>query len=74
MSIPDGDLLITPQQISDELQGMVTPHTVTSWCRSGKLKATRAGRKWIIRRADFVAFLRTNEGGGERGKANALAA
>ena len=71
---PD-ELLITPQQAAEELQGIVTPRTVTTWCKSGKLKASRAGRKWLIRRADFEAFLRVQEEGGEtRGKAEALAA
>jgi excisionase family DNA binding protein len=72
MTIPDGDLLITPQQIVEELQGMVTPYTVTRWCRSGKLKATRAGRKWLIRKADFDEFLKK---GGENStkKADGLA-
>jgi excisionase family DNA binding protein len=65
MSVPDGDLL-TPQQVSDGLQGIVTPHTVTAWCRSGKLKATRAGRKWVIRRVDLEAFLK--QGGDESTK------
>ena len=72
--LPD-DLLITPQQAAEELQGMVTPRTVTTWCKLGKLRATRAGRKWLIRRADFDTFLRSHEEGGDlRGKAEALAA
>lgn len=76
MNSPADDLLITPQQISEELQGQVTPRTVTTWCKTGKLRASRAGRKWLIKRADFEAFLRSHEGGGtgDLKKANALAA
>jgi excisionase family DNA binding protein len=70
MTIPDGDLLITPQQIAEELQGMVTPYTVTRWCKSGKLVATKAGRKWLVRRADFEAFLK--RGGENNPKADGL--
>ena len=76
MNTPSPDELMTAQQIVDELQGIVTVRTVTTWCKSGKLKAVRAGLKWVIRRSDFEAFLRSHEGGneGELKKANALAA
>jgi hypothetical protein len=71
------DDLMTAQQIVNELQGIVTVRTVTTWCKSGRLKAKRVGLKWVIRRADFEAFQISNEGGNEgnvRGKVNALAA
>ena len=71
------DELMTAQQIADELQGIVTVRTVTTWCKSGRLKAKRVGLKWVIRRADFEAFQISNEGGeeGEKEvKTNALAA
>ena len=68
------DELLTTQQVCDELQGNVTPRTVMNWCKTGRLRATRAGWKWLIRRADLEAFLR--QGGEEEQlkKANALAA
>lgn len=39
------------------LTGM-TKKTVWSWCRSGKLKASRpGGRDYVIKREDFEAFM-----------------
>lgn len=69
------DELLNAQQVSTELQGMITARTVTNWCRSGKLKAIRAGvgGKWLIRRGDLKLFL-DQQGGEEMGKAEPLAA
>ena len=41
---------------------------VWAWCRSGKLKASRpGGRDYIIKRADFEAFMSSdNKKGGKR--------
>jgi excisionase family DNA binding protein len=74
MNLYPPDELLSSQQVSDELQGMISARTVTNWCKAGKLKATRAGGKWLIRRADLQAFLQ--QGGREesRGKAEPLAA
>lgn len=72
------DELLNAQQVSAELQGLITARTVTNWCRAGKVKAIRAGvgGKWLIRRGDLKALL-DQQGGDEgeiMGKAEALAA
>jgi excisionase family DNA binding protein len=52
---------------------LVSPQTVSSWCREGKLRAIRAGRLWRIRPADLEEF--TKKGvPPENLKANGLAA
>lgn len=33
-----------------------TPQAVTKWCRQGKIKAIRAGRKWLMTRAAVLEF------------------
>ena len=33
-----------------------TPQAVTQWCRQGKIKAIRAGRKWLMTRAAVLEF------------------
>lgn len=33
------------------------PKTIRRWIKSGELAATRAGRDWLIARADLKAFL-----------------
>jgi excisionase family DNA binding protein len=71
MTSPDD--LLSPDDIAALLQNRVTIRAVQKWCKSGRLRAINTGRKWLIRRADFEAFLRAHEGG-NRGKTNALAA
>jgi len=43
------------REIAAELR--VSVQTVNRWCRLRKLRARRAGRKWLIRREDLDAFL-----------------
>jgi excisionase family DNA binding protein len=74
MNLYSPDELLSSQQVSDELQGMVSARTVTNWCKAGKLKASRAGGKWLIRRADLQAFLQRGGEAGEVKKAEPLAA
>jgi len=33
--------------------------TVTRWIKSGKLKAMKKGRRWLISKADFEEFVST---------------
>lgn len=69
------DQLLTVKQVTVELQGIFSERTVAYWCATGKLPARRAGKRWLIRRADLVEFLKSNQGGeGEAKKAEALAA
>ena len=45
-------------------QGLGVPvSTVRRWCRTGWLRATRHGRKWIVRHEDLDAWLLRDEGG-----------
>jgi hypothetical protein len=71
------DELLSVTQMVAELQRKLTGQTVSTWCRTGKLRARRIGLKWFVRRADFEAYVNLN-GGGEsektEGKTNALAA
>jgi excisionase family DNA binding protein len=55
------DDLLTPAQVSAILGNHVTPRTIQTWCTDGKLSATRAGRKWLIRRRDLAKFLYPDE-------------
>jgi len=45
------------REIAAELR--VSVQTVNRWCREGKLRARRAGRKWLVRPGDLDAFLQT---------------
>jgi excisionase family DNA binding protein len=52
------DSLLTPSQVADELQ--VTVVTVRRWIAHGGLRASKAGpRRWMVRRADLAAFLKS---------------
>jgi len=44
------------REIAAELR--VSVQTVNRWCRLRKLRARRAGRKWLVRPEDLEAFLR----------------
>lgn len=50
---------LTPAEVADRLR--VTQQAVTSWCRSGKLRAKRAGRIWRILPSDVETFLNTHD-------------
>ncbi len=58
---PDGDELLTVDQLAAELQ--VIPPTVRAWIQSGALKTARPGngkkpgRKYRVRWADLDAFV-----------------
>lgn len=63
-----GDIL-TPEEIATEWRLEVA--TVRRWIREGKLKATKLGRGWRIKRADWDAFMKSEAG--EPKKVNGLA-
>lgn len=58
--MPEDDELLTVEYVADTLK--VTEWTVREWCKAGKIKATKPGRAWRIRRADLVTFLRERHG------------
>lgn len=45
-NIYDGITFYTLQETAEILR--LTEHTIYLWCRSGKLKASKPGRKWLI--------------------------
>lgn len=47
---------LKPEEIAEELR--VDPGTVRRWCRAGQLRAVRAGKSWLITRADLEAFMK----------------
>jgi len=55
MSAPDADPWLTPEQVGGELK--VHPATVRLWIRNGRLRATRVGRSWRVRRSEIDRVL-----------------
>jgi excisionase family DNA binding protein len=53
-NLPD-DWVLTPEQIAD-LVGM-SPITVRTWCREGKIEAYQFNRKYIITGKAFKKFM-----------------
>jgi excisionase family DNA binding protein len=54
-SSTDADPWLTPEQVGEELQ--VHPATVRLWIRTGRLRATRVGRSWRVRRSEIDRVL-----------------
>jgi len=48
---------LTPSEVAMTLR--VTPEAVQAWCRSGKLHAIRAGKRWRITQSAIDAFVRS---------------
>lgn len=46
---------LSPQKIAD-MTGL-SKETVLKWCRTGRLKASRPGGKYLIKCEDFEAFM-----------------
>lgn len=63
---------LTPAEAAETLR--VTPHAITRWCRSGKLKAVRAGNRWRISPADLEEFIKKGVPLEESPKVDGLAA
>lgn len=42
--------MLTPEEASKKM--LLHPQTVTEWCREGKIRATKLGRKWLIPREE----------------------
>lgn len=62
---------LTVQEVADRLR--VSRQAVSQWCRTGELKAIRAGRSWRITTEDLAAYVTRNPGGKEGPKNEALA-
>jgi excisionase family DNA binding protein len=63
---------LTPEEVAAQLR--VTPKAVRAWCQAGKLKASRAGRRWLIKPADVQTFITMPEVKEESKKADGPAA
>jgi excisionase family DNA binding protein len=53
--MPVDDRPYTIAEVAERL-GM-SPYTVTTWIKAGRLKASRIGRFWRIRARDLEAFI-----------------
>jgi len=53
--------LLTPEQVSEILQ--ITPQTVRRYIREGKLKASKFGRVYRVRREELERFVMEQEQG-----------
>lgn len=65
-----GDIY-TPEEIA--LQWRLEPATVRRWIREGKLKATKLGRGWRVKREDWESFIQAQEVASKKADALALA-
>lgn len=61
---------LTTEEIAKMLR--VSVQSVNKWCREGKLKAIRAGRRWRITRADLNQFTQKGVPQEQRPKINGL--
>lgn len=61
--------IFTPDELA--AQWRLEPATVRRWIREGKLKATKLGRGWRVKREDWEVFMQAQEGATK--KANGLA-
>lgn len=62
---------LTVKEVANRLR--VTTRSVTEWCMTGKVRATRVGRRWRIYAADFDQVLKAREEEVRSPKANGLA-
>lgn len=63
---------LTPEEVATQLR--VTSKAVRAWCANGKLKASRAGKRWLIKPADVQEFITVPEVKDDSKKADGLAA
>lgn len=53
--------LLTPEEIAKTLS--ISPETVRTWLRTGRLKGLKAGpRMWRVRESDLAEFLKVKVG------------
>lgn len=51
--------MLTPQEASKKMH--LHPQTVMDWCREGKIRATKLGRKWLIPKEEVVRQIHAYE-------------
>lgn len=49
------DKLLTPEEVAERL--VLSPNTIRTWLRTGKIKGIKAGRLWRIKESDLQEFL-----------------
>ncbi len=64
--------LLTSEEAAELLRS--TPQAVTSWCRQKRIKAIRAGRKWLMTRSAVLEFAEKEAEKLQNPKANGYAA
>jgi excisionase family DNA binding protein len=52
---------LSVEMIYEELGRLVPLETIRSWIRSGKLKAYRPGKSFLVKREDFDKFMRDSQ-------------
>lgn len=53
------DSLLTVKQVAKRLH--MKPATVQKHCCSGRLKASKIGRHWLVAQADLAAFIQSRK-------------
>ena len=64
----DGDVWLTIDDIYERLGKKVPMDSIRQWIRSGRLKAYRPGKAYLIRREDFEKFMRESQTGQDQDK------
>jgi len=52
---------LSVEMIYEELGKLVPMETIRSWIRTGKLKAYRPGKTYLVKREDFDKFMRDSQ-------------
>jgi excisionase family DNA binding protein len=58
---------MTIEDIYEELDRKVPIDSIRQWIKSGRLKAYRPGKAYLIKREDFEKFLRESQTGRDDG-------
>jgi excisionase family DNA binding protein len=59
--MPDNTEWMSVEAIYEELNRLVPLDTIRSWIRSGKLKAYRPGKVYLVKREDFNKFIEDSQ-------------
>jgi excisionase family DNA binding protein len=59
--VPNETEWLTIEDIYEELDRKVPIDSIRQWIKSGRLKAYRPGKAYLIKREDFEKFLRESQ-------------
>ena len=59
--MPDTTEWLSVEMIYEQLGKLVPLDTIRSWIRSGKLKAYRPGKVYLVKREDFERFMEESQ-------------